>query len=59
VVDDDGQVLLTFPVRYLIDPDAREAGQQVDPLPGVAGDAFADATDGPPGDPHQLRDRGL
>ena len=31
VVDDDGQVLLTFPVRYLIDPDAREAGQQVDP----------------------------
>jgi hypothetical protein len=45
VVDDDGQIALTRAVRYLVDPDPAQAGEQVDIALGLGGDALADAAD--------------
>jgi hypothetical protein len=59
VADDDGQVPLARAVRDLIDPDPAQAGEQVDPLLRLAGDARADPTDRAPRGAHQLSHRRL
>ena len=59
VVDHDGEVLVVALVGDLIDSDPPQAGEQIQVAGGVGPYARDDRADGAPGDPHQLRDRGL
>jgi hypothetical protein len=59
VVDHHGQVLLALAVADLVDPDPGQPREPVGDRVHVGTDPFHDRPDGAPGDPHQLRDRGL
>jgi len=59
VVDDDHQVLVALLVADLVDPDPPQTRQAVVFGVDVGPDPADDRSDGAPGDPHQLGDRGL
>jgi hypothetical protein len=59
VIDDDGQIALPLAMRYLVDADPPQPGEQIDLALRLIGDTLADAADRAPRDTHQLRNRGL
>jgi hypothetical protein len=59
VINDDSQIALALAIRDLIDPDPRQAVKEIGPTPRHGGHTLDDGSDGPPRDPHQLRDSGL
>jgi hypothetical protein len=59
VVDDDRQVAVALSVADLVDPDPREAVEQIDLKLGLDDHPLADPADRAPRDPHQQGDRGL
>jgi hypothetical protein len=59
VVDDDDEVAPALAVADLIDAQAAETGEAVEPRVALGHHPGDDPPNGPPGDPHQLHDRGL
>ena len=59
VIDHDGEIAVVFAVGDLIDPDPPQFLEPVNARVGIGPDPGDDRAYRAPGDPHQLRDRGL